>query len=276
MELDVQWVDYRSGDAAVPAYLARPARVREPLPAVLVIQEIWGVDGHIQDLVRRFATAGYVAFAPDLYAHGGRRPDAFEPKRVEAAKSFLDTIPHTAWREPAERDRALGRLPEPERQRVGETLGVLMAPERPIERYVADLRAAVAFVRAHPACGGRRIGSTGYCMGGALSALLACAEPDLAAAVIYYGAAPGADRIAGIRCPLLGFYGGEDPRITDGVPAFADALRAAGKAFEAHVYPGAPHAFFNDERRSYHVTAARDAWARTLLFFAQHLAGSAA
>jgi carboxymethylenebutenolidase len=60
--------------------------------------------------------------------------------------------------------------------------------------------------------------------------------------------------------------------LTQGVPAFAESLRAAGKAFEYHVFPGAPHAFFNDTRSSYHVDAARQAWALTLMFCARHLA----
>lgn len=227
---------------------------------------------HIQDLVRRFATSGYVALAPDLYSHGGRRPAALAPERIEAAKAFLDTVPPSAWMDAVEREAALARLPEPRRREVGETLGALFPPDRPVAQYVSDLRAGLAYLRGYRACRGQRIGSTGYCMGGMLSALLACSEPTLSAAVIYYGTSPGADRVAGIRCPVLGLYGGDDPRITDGVPQFAAAMRAAGKTFEYHVYPGAPHAFFNDERRSYRVAATRDAWARTLWFFAQHLA----
>jgi len=63
-----------------------------------------------------------------------------------------------------------------------------------------------------------------------------------------------------------------DERITNAVPAFVAAMRAAGKELEHHVYPAAPHAFFNNTRRSYRPTAARDAWARCLSFFARHLA----
>jgi carboxymethylenebutenolidase len=272
MNLHVESVEYTSDGAPVSGYFARPARVEEALPGILVIQEVWGVDGHIQDLVRRFATSGYAALAPDLYSHGGRKPAALAPERVETAKSFLDTIPPSAWMNPSERDAALARLPAPQRRGVGETLGALFSPNRPVDQYLSDLRAGLAYLRGHRACLGHRVGSIGYCMGGMLSALLACSEPALSAAVVYYGMSPGADRIAGIRCPILGLYGGDDPRITNGVPEFAESMRAAGKSFEHHVYPGAPHAFFNDERRSYRVAAARDAWARTLGFFTQHLA----
>jgi carboxymethylenebutenolidase len=271
VELRTEWIEYPSGGEPVRAYRARPSRVDRPLPGLVVIQEIWGVDDHIQDMVHRFATAGYVAMAPDLYAHAGPRPAALAPERIDAVKAFLDTLPHGSWWDPQRRREALAGLPEPERRQVGETLDLLLAPDRPMVRYLADVQAAAAHLREDPACGGRAVGAVGYCMGGALAGLLACADPRLGAAVIYYGAAPPADRIGGIRCPVLGLYGGDDPRITDGVPAFAQAMREAGKAFTYHVYPGAPHAFFNDTRRSFDVEASRDAWARTLSFLAQHL-----
>jgi len=275
MDLRTDWVEYPTNGERLPAFYARPKRASEPLPAVVVIQEIWGPDNHIQDVACRLAMAGYTALAPDLYAHGGRRPDDLAPERIEAVKVFLDSIPHTAWMNPTERDAALARLPESRRHQVGETLARLFRPDRPFAQYTADLRAGVKFLRGEtPAARDIRVGSVGFCLGGGLSALLACTEPALAGAVIYYGASPSAEQVQGVRCPVLGFYGGEDARINEGIPAFAEAMRSSGKSFEQHIYPGAPHAFFNDTRASYHVDAARDAWARTLGFFARHLAES--
>lgn len=275
VNLHDEWVTYDSDGDAVRAYEAWPDHGTEPLPAIIVIMEVWGVDGHIQDLVRRFATAGYLAFAPELYSHGGLEPEALAQSRIDAVKAFRDSLPPPVWDHAPERDAALARLPEAHGAALRETMGLLFTPNRPWEQYVADLRAAVSYVREHPRHRGARIGVSGFCMGGALSARLATAEPSLSAAAIYYGAAPPADHIPGIRCPVIGFYGGDDPRITEGVPAFAVAMKGAGKSFEYHVYPGAPHAFFNDERRSYRVGPSRDAWARTLAFFATHL-GTAA
>lgn len=271
VKLRDEWVTYDSARAGVRAYQAWPDHGDEPLPAVVVVMEIWGVDGHIQDLVRRFATSGYLACAPELYSHGSL-PPALSQERIAAVKAFFETVPPAVWQNPAERDTAVAKLAEPRRTALQETMGLLFNPNRPWDRYVGDLRAAVRHVQAHPRAKGTRVGSTGYCMGGALSGRLACAEPALAAAAIYYGAAPPADQIPNIRCPVMGFYGGDDPRITEGVPAFAAAMKAAGKPFEHHVYPGAPHAFFNDERRSFRIGPSRDAWARTLAFFARHLA----
>ncbi len=103
MELRSEQVDYDSPAGGVSAYLSRPVAADGPLPGVVVIQEIWGVDRHIQDVADRFASAGYVALAPDLYSAGGGRPPALAVDRVEAAKAFLELDPSgavdgCAWR----------------------------------------------------------------------------------------------------------------------------------------------------------------------------------
>jgi carboxymethylenebutenolidase len=110
-------------------------------------------------------------------------------------------------------------------------------------------------------------------MGGGLSALLACEEPELAAAAVFYGSAPPAERVAKISCPVIAFYGEKDQRINAGIAAFQEAMRKSGKSFEHHVYPGASHAFFNDSRPSYDVRASRDSFARLLDFFLKNLGG---
>jgi carboxymethylenebutenolidase len=70
---------------------------------------------------------------------------------------------------------------------------------------------------------------------------------------------------------VRGFYGQEDPRIVEGLPAFEQALDGAGVDYELRIYPGTGHAFFNDTRPSYGPEAARDAWARMLAFLAETL-----
>ena len=109
-------------------------------------------------------------------------------------------------------------------------------------------------------------------MGGGLSTLLACEEPELAGAAVFYGTAPEAERIARINCPVVAFYGGNDKRVNEGIPAFEQAMHQAGKSFEYRVYEGANHAFFNDTGPAYDVNAARDSFARLLTFFAKNLA----
>lgn len=277
MRLHQEWTEYPSGAGPVRAWCSRPAAAPGPLPGVVVIQEVWGVDHHIQDVAGRLATAGYLALAPDLYSAGGGRPPALAPEPVEAAKGFLDTIPPGEWMavlgDERRRAEALGRLPGDQGTQVGQTLGQLFGGARDLQAHVGVLRAGVTFLKAHEACGGRPVGSVGFCMGGGLSALLACQEPGLAAACVYYGASPAAGQVAHICCPVRGFYGEEDPGIAGGLPGFEAALQGAGADYELRVYPSAPHAFFNDTRGSYRVEAARDAWARTLGFFAEHLGG---
>jgi carboxymethylenebutenolidase len=97
-------------------------------------------------------------------------------------------------------------------------------------------------------------------------------DPELRAAVIFYGTSPPEELVPRIRAPLLGLYGELDPRINTTIPAFAAALERHQRSFEWHVYPGAQHAFFNGYRPSYDVAAARDAFVRVLGFFQQHLA----
>ncbi|HEY5193667.1 MAG TPA: dienelactone hydrolase family protein [Solirubrobacteraceae bacterium] len=270
-------VDYDSPSGAVSAYLVRPVAASGPLPGVVVIQEIWGVDNHIEDVADRFAGAGYVAVAPDLYSAGGGRPPVLATDRVDSAKAFLNSIPPGQWMavlsDDAQRAEALSTLPGEEARNVGETLGALFGGAGgDSDRHVSVLRAAIAFLRAHPACAGRAVGSVGFCLGGGLSALLACEEPQLGAAVIYYGSSPAEERVGSIHCPVRGFYGQDDPRIVGGLPAFDAALSDTGVDHELRIYPDTGHAFFNDTRPSYRPEAARDAWSRTLAFFAQTLA----
>ncbi len=277
MELASEWIDYDGPAGAVSAYLTRPKAADGPLPGVVVIQEIWGVDRHISDVADRIASAGYVAVAPDLYSAGGGRPPALAVERVDAAKAFLNTLPPGQWMsvlgDDARRAEALSKLGPEQAKEVGETLGALFGGVgRDSAPHVASLRGAVALLRSHPASAGRAVGSIGFCMGGNLSALLASEEPELSAAAIFYGSSPSAEQVGSIRCPVRGFYGQDDPRIIAGLPAFEEALSAAGVDHELRIYSDTGHAFFNDTRPSYRPEAARDAWGRVLAFFANTLA----
>ena len=267
MDLAMGWTTYGSESGPVPAYRARPAAVRDPLPAVIVIQEAWGVDEHIMDIVRRVATAGYLALAPDLYAAGGERPQPLRAERMEAVKRFVNSMPPGAWTDSRARQEALDGLAEPERDEVTES----MAAMSPGGEGLHLLRAAVGHVRADPDAAGKPVGCVGFCMGGGLSGRLACSEPNLRAAAIFYGTPPSEEELLALACPLLGFYGGEDRRITDAVPGMAKTIEEIGGSFEYHIYPRAPHAFLNDTRPSFRIDAARDAWARLLGFFAERL-----
>jgi len=272
MAIRSEWVHY--GDQT--GYLAWPERATTPIPAVVVIQEAWGVNGQVEDVTRRIAAAGYAALAPDLYAVKGERPPALSRERIEQAVAFLQRLPPGSMMDPAARDAELARLPGNEGRQIGESFGQIFgagSPDR-LERFVAPLRAAVRYLRSQrPETRQQRVGCVGFCMGGGLSALLACEEPDLSGAAIFYGSAPAAERIERIGCPVIAFFGEKDARVNAGIPGFEQAMRRGGKTFEYHIYPGAVHSFFNDDRPSYDVRASRDSFARLLAFFAGNLTG---
>ena len=256
--------------------LCYPDHARLPLPAVIVLSEVWGLDATTESITRRFASAGYAAFAPDLLCEGGERPPSISRERVAELQGFLFTAAPGAWMDPQKRAEALAKRPGDERARLEQTFGELFAnlgtggsrlPEK-----VPRIQAAARWLRMECAASlGQPTGVVGFCMGGGLSALLACHDPDLKAAVIFYGSSPPQDLVPNIRCPVLGHYGERDQRINDGVPAFAQAMEKYGKSFERHTYPGAHHSFFNDDNPGYNVGAAREAFSRTLEFFRSHL-----
>lgn len=135
------------------------------------------------------------------------------------------------------------------------------------------LRAAFHALKAHPDCTGK-VGAMGYCFGGRMVLHLACYELELKAANIYYGGLMEQyfDRVKDIRAPMLGMFGEEDRGIpVETVKQFDALLDEAGVPHEVSLYPGAAHAFFNDERPNYHAQASADAWKRTAEFFERYL-----
>jgi carboxymethylenebutenolidase len=271
MPFKTDWIRFGDQKQHI-GFLAWPDRATPSMPGVIVIQEAWGVDEHIEDVTLRFARAGYVALAPDLFSENGERPVPLSHPRTAAVKALMSTHP-TAWSDPTAREEALSKLPEPGRSEVRESFGALSgAVMSKFDVYVPQLVDAAAFLRdTHALTKGAKVGSVGFCLGGALSARLACADPKLSAAVIFYGMAPPADQIANIGCPVLGLYGGLDARVNGGIAEFSAAMQKHGKRFEHQVYEGAQHAFFNDTRPSYNPAAARDAFARTLELFRREL-----
>jgi carboxymethylenebutenolidase len=134
------------------------------------------------------------------------------------------------------------------------------------EDAITDLKAGLAFLDKHARVRRGRLGSVGFCWGGARSFTLAAESELLRAAVVFYGSAPAPEKLAQVRCPVLGIYGETDERITSRVPEVAEAMKKNGKRFEYKIYTGAGHAFFNDTGQRYHPEAAKDAWTRTLAF----------
>ncbi len=139
------------------------------------------------------------------------------------------------------------------------------------EKLMNDFFAAVEFLTASDLTTDK-IGITGFCYGGGVANAAAVAYPELAAAVPFYGRQPRPEDVARIEAPLLIHYAELDTRVNEGWPAYEAALKAAGKTYEAHIYPGVNHGFHNDSTPRYDEAAAELAWERTIEWFRRHLA----
>ncbi len=136
---------------------------------------------------------------------------------------------------------------------------------------VRDLDSAYNYLQSHAMVQQNQTGVIGFCWGGQRSFLYATANPNLKAAVVFYGTTPEEAALANIQAPVLANYGETDQRITSRVPETEAAMRRLGKSFDFKIYPGAGHAFFNDTSDRYDESAAADAWNRTLAFFKNNL-----
>ena len=141
----------------------------------------------------------------------------------------------------------------------------------PQAQVVYDGNAAVRFLQDQSYVWRDRVGATGFCFGGSIVWLMAVGNPELRAAVPFYGSAPPLEDVADMQVPVLGFYAGEDSRINAGVPNLEAELMAQQKDYKLVTYPGANHAFFNGTGGRYHPQAAEGAWLEALDWFEDHL-----
>ncbi len=150
---------------------------------------------------------------------------------------------------------------------------------------IKDVNAAADFLKAHKQVDPQRLGIVGFCMGGRVVYLMAAANPDLKAAVMYYGGnimqswgegSSPFERTAEIHCPIQGNFGEEDENPSPEDMRRLDAeLTQWGKVHEFSSYAGAGHAFANLGGSKYRAHAADVSWPRTFDFFARYLARKA-
>ena len=133
-------------------------------------------------------------------------------------------------------------------------------------KLLEDFIAAFGHLKSDPDSNGK-VGVVGFCYGGGVANAMAVRLPDLAASVPFYGRQASAEDVAKIEAPLLLHYAGLDQRINQGWPEYEAALKAQGKEYTAHIYPGVNHGFHNDTTPRYDAAAAELAWARTIDFF---------
>jgi len=227
-------------DGEIPAYRAMPAKGKH-FPVVLVVQEIFGVHEHIKDLCRRFAKAGYLAVAPELFARQGDVSKISDWKQI-----FAEVV---------------SKVPD--------------------AQVMSDLDATIAWAGKSGSGDVKRVAVTGFCWGGRIVWLYAAHNPQLRAGVAWYGRIKGdtselqpkypIDVAADLKAPVLGLYGGKDQGIPlADVDAMRAALAAANKPSEIVVFPEAQHGFLADYRPSYSERDAKEGWAKCLAWFREH------
>jgi carboxymethylenebutenolidase len=238
MDITTGTVQLDTPDGKMEAYEARP-KEGGTRPAIIVLMEAFGLNGHLKDVTERIAREGYVAIAPDLYHR--------EPERV---------VPYT------ELQKAIGIMNRLQDSKV-----------------MDDVGAVISHLKAQSYAKPEAIGVTGFCMGGRFTYLSAAHHnKDVKAAVAWYGGGipmgnpSPLDRTKEIGCPIYLFFGGKDPIIPqEHVEKINKALTDNNKSFMMKVYPEAGHGFFCNERQSYHADSAKDAWDKFKGFFRQNL-----
>ena len=232
-------VQVPTGAGNMPAYFARPDNEKN-FPIILVIEEIFGVHEYLKDICRRFAQAGYLAVAPELYARQGDLSKMSDVGQIISqviskapdAQVMTDLDATAAWA--AENHGNASKLAVTGFCRGGRAVWLYAA-------HNPRLKAAVAWYGS---------------LGGTTSDIQPKTAMDLSDHIL---------------CPLLGLYGGKDGGIpVDQVRAAEARAKAAGKTVEMVIYPETGHAFHADYRPSYNREAAEDGWRRALAWFTKY------
>lgn len=222
------------GGTPVRTWVVYPER-KDKAPVVIVIHEIFGLTDWIRAVADQLAADGFIAVAPDLLSGKGPNGGGTEsyPSRDDVTKAVSG-----------------------------------LAPEEVAKRLDAVRDYAVAL----PAANGKSA-TVGFCWGGGASFAYAVAQPNLDAAVVYYGTPPrDPATLAAVHAPVLGLYGGDDARVTSTVDATAAKMKELGKVYEPHVFAGAGHGFLRAQsgQNGANLAATRAAWPLTVAFLRDH------
>ena len=221
-------------------------------PVVVVIMEIFGLSDWIRGVADQLAAEGFIAVAPDIVSGHGK--DGGDTSSLATQQEI--------------------------------TQAVLQLPKAEI---VTKLKAAREFGLKDSRANGKSA-SIGFCFGGGESFNFAVAEPGLNAAVVYYGQAPTdappaargtppgpyivSDRVANVKAPIIGFYGGlmQDPRIGNTVAPTEEKMKMLGKTYEPHVMDGAAHGFLRAQTGNdgANMKATEFAWPATIAWLKKY------
>ena len=223
----------KTNDGTFNAYVARPAAAKAP--AVVVIQEIFGVNGVMRAIADDLAAQGYLAICPDLFWRIEPGIDITDQSEAEWAKAFEL---YTAFN---------------------------------VDKGVADIAATLATIRADEGCNGK-VGSVGFCLGGLLSFLTAT-RTDIDAAVCFYGVGieNKVDEAKSLKRPIMLHVAEEDQFVPKAAQATLTETLSGLPLVTLHSYAGRDHAFARKGGEHYDASDAALAEQRTLAFFAANL-----
>lgn len=200
-----EWVKVKHDGREVNCYITYP-EVKDKAPVIIVIHEIFGLTDWARGVTDELAEAGYIAIAPDLIS--GMGPGGGGTAELGSSDSATKLVSGLA---PAQ--------------------------------VTADLNAVADYASKLPAANGK-IAVVGFCWGGGQSFRYATNNRELKAAFVFYGTPPPDEAdIARINCPVFGFYGGNDARVTKTVPKATELMKEKKKIYEPIIYEGAGHGF---------------------------------
>jgi carboxymethylenebutenolidase len=226
-------IEVKAADGSFSAYVARPKA--EKAPAIVVIQEIFGVNQVMRDITDGLANHGYLAICPDLFW------------RIEPGIDITDKT-EAEWKRAFELFNAFD-----------------------VDQGVRDIQATIRQARADSQCSGK-VGAVGFCLGGLL-AFLTATRTDANAAVSYYGVGIE-NRVAEaekLACPLMLHIAEEDQFVPNAAQELILQALKNHPQIEIHTYPGRDHAFARMGGEHYDEADAKLAGGRTLAFFEKTL-----
>jgi carboxymethylenebutenolidase len=215
-----EYVTLTYGSRSLLCWVVYP-EVKDNATAVLVIHDSSGLTDFGRLSADELAAAGYIAIAPDFLSGSGPNGGGTSSFASDNDESL-----------------ALKKLPP--------------------AQVINDVNAAAKFVKALPSANGKLV-VVGFCWGGSQASISACTRADLKAVFVFYGWPPkAADGINNIQCPVYGFYGENDDRVTVTVPPAQVEMKNAGKIFEPIIYEGAGHGFMAHGEPEYPAATAAD------------------
>jgi len=227
-----EWAEVKVAghDTPVKLWVVYPER-KDKAPVVMVISEIFGLSDWIRAVADQLAKDGFIAVAPDFIS--GKGPNGGGTESVGSRDGVV----------------ALIRAVTPDDQ-------------------VAVLNATREFALKLPAANGK-IATVGFCWGGGASFNYATAQPALDAAAVFYGTSPAAEKLAAIKAPVMGFYGGNDARVNATIEPAVAEMKKLGKPYTPHVYDGAGHGFLRQQtgQDGANMKASEQAWPALLAFY---------